>query len=141
MKQKPLLIIVVLVAVCIGLAVYFAVSSNKEANNSHGELSSGIKGTALLGPSCPIEQLDQSDPGCGDRPYQARLVVTSSDGSQAVKEFSSDQNGIFSVAVPPGEYTIQSALANTKPRCLSGVITVTENKVAEATVRCDTGLR
>jgi len=40
---------------------------------------SGIKGTAMLGPFCPVEK-NPPDPNCADRPYKTALVATNANG-------------------------------------------------------------
>jgi hypothetical protein len=104
--------------------------------------NSGIRGTVLLGPNCPVER-EPPDPKCADKPYQTRLTITTPDGATFVKEFESDSNGTFRVAVFPGDYAIRSAAAaNTLPYCQSeGTITVVAENFTETTVHCDTGIR
>jgi len=102
----------------------------------------GIKGTVLLGPTCPVMR-NPPDPQCADKLYSTALEVTTGDGTQVIKQFSSDEKGEFSVDLPAGEYAIQQG-ENTKvyPRCSSsGVIKVFGNAYTEITVSCDTGIR
>jgi len=103
---------------------------------------SGIKGTVLLGPTCPVMRIPP-DPACTDKPYQTALAVMSADGSRIIARFSSGADGAFSVDVPPGDYVIQSAPGGTIfPRCgSSGTIAVKSNAYADAAVSCDTGIR
>ncbi len=104
--------------------------------------TSGIMGTVLLGPTCPVER-DPPDPQCADKPYQASLVVTTPDGARIIAKFSSDTAGKFKVSVPPGTYAIRSADTNTiYPRCSStGDIIVKANAFTNIPVSCDTGIR
>lgn len=102
---------------------------------------SGIRGTALLGPTCPVERIPP-DPACAPKLYQTKLVATTPDGARVIKEFSSDAKGTFSVDLLPGDYAIRSAVAaNVWPYCSSETITVKANAYASATVHCDTGIR
>lgn len=102
---------------------------------------SGISGTVLIGPTCPVMQYPP-DPECDDRPYATRLSVTTSDGARVIKEFNSDVNGRFSVALPPGQYAIRSAAAaNVLPYCASEVFTVDSNAYTAVSVSCDSGIR
>ncbi|HXW02211.1 MAG TPA: hypothetical protein VD828_02415, partial [Candidatus Nitrosotenuis sp.] len=106
-----------------------------------GEFWGSIYGMVLLGPTCPVVS-DPPDPECADKPYQTNLVVTNTDQSRVIKEFSSDEDGKFYVDVPPGEYTISSAAAaNVLPYCSSDTIEVDINSGVEVTVFCDTGIR
>ncbi len=104
--------------------------------------TSGIKGIVLLGPICPVVK-NPPDPQCADKPYATKLAVTTADQVSVIKEFISDENGKFSVGLPPGEYAIRTAAAaNILPRCSSnGTIRVGANNYTEITVSCDTGIR
>ncbi len=104
--------------------------------------ASGIRGRALLGPTCPVER-NPPDPACADKPYQTSLVVTTADGAKVVKEFSTDGAGLFSISLPPGSYAIRSgAASNIRPYCQSnGTIEVKQSAFADATISCDTGIR
>lgn len=104
--------------------------------------NSGIRGTVLLGPTCPVV-MDPPDPQCAERPYKTSLVVTTVDGARVIKQFSSDDSGKFEVKIEPGEYAIRSAAAaNILPYCASnGTVRVNTNSYSEITVNCDTGIR
>lgn len=103
--------------------------------------SSGITGTILLGPTCPVQR-DPPDPQCADKPYATSLVVTTVSGERIIKELTSDSNGEFRVAVPPGEYAIRAAAtADTLPRCDEQLVVVRASEYTATTLRCDTGIR
>ena len=112
------------------------------AQDFEGESANGIRGVAMLGPTCPVMK-DPPDPACADKPYQASLVVTTSDQSSVIKTFSTGADGTFRVELPPGTYAIRSAAgANILPRCASqGTISVASGSFTEATIYCDTGIR
>ncbi|HAO64747.1 TPA: hypothetical protein DCQ44_02065 [Candidatus Taylorbacteria bacterium] len=101
-----------------------------------------IIGTVKLGPTCPVMRIPP-DPACADKPYQTRLILTSSDGSRTITNFSSDTRGEFKIKVLPGDYLIRSDNSQSMlPRCsVNGTITVKANKETETTVYCDTGIR
>ena len=103
---------------------------------------SGINGQVLLGPTCPVERIPP-DPHCALKPYKTNLVLTSADQSYVIAQFSSDENGNFSIEANPGEYQIRSAaVANILPYCSSsGTIKVTANTYTPAVISCDTGIR
>ena len=103
---------------------------------------SGIRGHVLLGPTCPVEKIPP-DPNCADKPYKTNLVLTSADQSYVIAQFSSDENGKFSIETDPGEYQIRSAAAaNILPYCSSsGTIKVTAHTYTSAAISCDTGIR
>lgn len=143
-KKRILLLIVAGLVLITGAIGYFVLSRDKESsktNDSTTRNASGIKGVILLGPQCPGPQ-DSRDAACGDTPYQTKLVVTTNDQTRVIKEFSSDDQGKFTVKVEPGKYAIRSAAAaDVKPYCSSATITVTTDQFTEATIYCDTGLR
>lgn len=101
-----------------------------------------INGLVLLGPTCPVVK-DPPEDRCADKPYKTSLALTTNDGAQVIKEFSSDENGRFTVNVQPGEYSIRSAAAsNIRPYCSSNeTMKVDAGLYIETTVYCDTGIR
>lgn len=103
-------------------------------------ITSGVKGSVLLDPQCPVVRVGED---CPDKPYATTLVVTTTDQSKVIKDFKSDENGMFSVQVSPGEYAIRSAqAANIRPYCSSREnIIVSSNAYTETVVYCDTGIR
>lgn len=102
----------------------------------------GISGTVIIGPMCPVMR-DPPDPKCADKPYKTQLVITAKDSSQVIKEFSSDENGKFSVELAPGEYLIKNiSSASSLPYCASNnVIKVISNTFTTADISCDSGIR
>ena len=67
-------------------------------------LTSGIEGLVTIGPMCPVEQIDTP---CPDQPYQATIVVKDHRGVE-VERIESGEDGTFSVALAPSEYTLLS---------------------------------
>lgn len=103
---------------------------------------SGIRGTVLLGPTCPVE----STPGANDpvpcvTPYSANLVVL--DGESAVvKRVTSEADGTFEVNVPPGDYVVTpSTGADTYPIAQPVPVTVFAGQYASVEINYDTGIR
>jgi hypothetical protein len=105
-------------------------------------VTSGLSGTVLLGPTCPVQRIPP-DPQCADRPYATTLVLTSADQSRVITTFSSTASGTFSIPVAPGDYVIRSAAAtNIHPYCATtNTIHVSSGTFAKVTVQCDTGIR
>lgn len=105
-------------------------------------VSSGIQGSVLISPTCPVETYPP-DPSCAPKPYATKLVVTTSDQSRIVKEFSSDANGTFKVDVPPGEYDVHSAsTSELGGGCAVGnIVKVSQGSYTKVTVNCDSGIR
>ncbi len=102
----------------------------------------GIVGTVLLGPTCPVERVPP-DPQCADRPYATKFSLTNASGSGVIEEFSSDASGAFRVDIRPGEYEIHQATgASMLPRCSAATpILVTAGTYTNVAVSCDTGIR
>ena len=128
--------------VVLGVGVPYIIWSKFTSSHESTETTSGIVGTVLLGPICPVVQ-DPPDPGCADKPYASRLVLTTADQARIIHEFVSDVNGRFRVQIKPGEYAIRSAVAsNIWPYCSSSnIIKVMPNNYTETVVNCDTGIR
>lgn len=104
--------------------------------------ATGITGTVLLGPTCPVMR-DPPDEACADKPFATSLVVTTADGARVIAQVRSDARGAFVVNVPPGNYAIRSAAAaNVLPYCGSSeTISVPAQGYIDTTVHCDTGIR
>lgn len=105
-------------------------------------VSSGIQGSVLISPVCPVETYPP-DPSCAPKPYATKLVVTISGQSRIVKEFSSDAKGAFKIDVPPGEYDIHSAsVSELGGGCAVGnTVKVHQGNYTQVTINCDSGIR
>jgi hypothetical protein len=64
--------------------------------------SSGIEGTVLLGPLCPVERADSP---CPDKPIAAEISVKAESG-QGFADGRSDADGHYRIDLPPGVYTV-----------------------------------
>ncbi len=115
---------------------------DQEATGTNAVLpyDSGIRGSVLLGPVCPVEQ-NPPAPQCAERPYSTLVVVfRTSDPVHAIAFAQSNASGTWSVALPPGSYVL-GAGESASPQCDHPNVTVTAGAYASATVRCDTGIR
>ncbi len=102
--------------------------------------NSGVQGTVLLGPTCPVERVPP-DPQCADKPYAVAVVVYRA-GSQSVFLMgNSDASGVFKFSLPPGSYTLKAISGNVFPRCTPVSVIVPASGYASTTVSCDTGIR
>ncbi|MDD5721284.1 MAG: carboxypeptidase-like regulatory domain-containing protein [Candidatus Pacebacteria bacterium] len=129
-----------------GLNCDFAVCPEAApANNNNGTKNilpykSGVKGKVVLGPTCPVEHIPP-DPNCADKPFKTNIVVfQASDLAHSFATTTSDTKGIFSVSLPPGDYTLVAG-EGTLPRCDHPQITVSANTFTTTTISCDTGIR
>jgi hypothetical protein len=103
---------------------------------------SGIRGTVLLGPTCPIG----GEPGAHDpvpclTPYSAELVVLDLE-SVVVERITSGTDGKFTVDLPPGEYVIApEGGENPYPIAQPVPVTVAPGQYIEVEINYDTGIR
>jgi len=95
----------------------------------------GIRGTILAGPACPGPA--RLDSACPDRPV--RMTVEVVQGTTVAATFTTDADGRFSVAVPPGSYTLRSKAG--LPALRSSSVTVDAGTYTDVMLRADTGLR
>ncbi|MDB5259052.1 MAG: protein of unknown function with transrane region [Candidatus Taylorbacteria bacterium] len=140
MKIIKITLIGILAVALISPAVISSIRMAKP-KSPDSSATSGISGTVLLGPSCPVMR-DPPEAQCADKPYATSLVAMTPDETHIIAEFKSDAQGKFTVRIPPGEYAIRSAASgNMYPRCSSGTVNVKAGMFADTTVSCDTGIR
>ncbi len=106
-----------------------------------GNLDSGIAGTVLAGPQCPVVG-PNSGPECDDKPLAATIVVRSTAGL-LVTQFTSDASGEFRVPLFPGTYLLdpQPVSASGLPHGVPQTVTVDAGQFTEVTIEYDTGIR
>jgi hypothetical protein len=102
--------------------------------------TSGIKGKITLGPTCPVQRIPP-DPNCADKPYQATVSVKTTDGTKEIARFTSDEQGNFSVDLPPGVYLLVPESGKIYPRASQQEVTVTAHGFTEITIGFDSGIR
>ncbi len=108
----------------------------KDENNQQAK--TGIEGTVLMGPMCPVVTYPSS---CPDQPFSALFHVFDQAGTE-VTTFQSDEQGHFRVEVSSGEYNIivDESVAFLQRRQSKKVI-VNENEFTPVTLLFDTGIR
>ena len=103
---------------------------------------SGIKGTVVLGPTCPIE----ASPGDNNpvpclTPYAATLVVLDDEGVK-VATVTSGGDGKFQVNLPPGDYVVTPSTGpDSYPIAQPQSVSVSAGIYTEIEVNYDTGIR
>ena len=103
---------------------------------------SGIRGTVLLGPTCPTgEEPGAHDPVPCVTAYAAQLVVLDSEGGR-VARVTSGNDGTFQVDLAPGDYVVTPATgAETYPIAQPVSVTVQPGTYVEVEINYDTGIR
>jgi len=125
---------------CLGLLLALTSCGTEEGGS--GVVDSGVQGLVHLGPQCPVEIEGQP---CDDQPA-AGVVVTvheqvageSYTTGPEVARGTTDADGNFRIAVPPGEYVVT---AQAGMYCELMDARVTDSAWTEVDVPCDTGIR
>lgn len=102
---------------------------------------SGIRGTVVLGPTCPTG----SEPGAHDpvpclTPYAAELVILDLE-NVVVERVTSGGDGKFTVELPPGEYVITPEAGDPYPIAQPVPVTVVAGQYVDVEINYDTGIR
>lgn len=98
---------------------------------------SGIEGTVLIGPMCPVVQEGQE---CPDQPYQAILTVNSPNGVRIV-QVQTDEQGRFKIPLMPGEYILHPESPNGIPYASEQPFKVEDGAFTQILVNYDSGIR
>jgi hypothetical protein len=99
---------------------------------------SGIHGTVLYGPTCPVQRPGQR---CV-RPYQATITIRALPSHRIVaRPTSSASTGRFSVRLRPGRYVLVPAATGFPARTHSADVTVRRHRFTNVTIRYDSGIR
>jgi len=102
--------------------------------------SSGIFGTILAGPQCPVQI--EGDPQCDDKPLAATVIVKTADGLFEVARFTADSNGEFRVPLQPGSYLLDPLPGeNGFPHSSPQLVTVEADTFTQVDISYDTGIR
>ncbi len=104
---------------------------------------SGIKGTVILGPTCPVSGAPESFnpvPQACLTPYAAQMVVLD-DESKVVAHIASGADGTFQVDVAPGDYIVTPASSDSYPIAQPVSVTVVPGQYVTIQINYDTGIR
>lgn len=104
---------------------------------------SGIKGTVVLGPTCPVggEPGENSPvPAACLTPYAAQMVVLD-DENKVVARVASGGDGTFQVDVAPGDYVLAPATTDSYPIAQPLSVTVVPGQYVTVQINYDTGIR
>jgi hypothetical protein len=101
---------------------------------------SGIRGTVLLGPTCPGPADSEATQEPCVTPYAAQLAILDADG-KVVARVTSGADGTFAVDLPAGDYTVAPQNGDPVPSAPSQPVTVEPGKYTEIQINYDTGVR
>jgi len=99
----------------------------------------GIRGKVVMGPTRPGPAVQGQE---FEAPFSASFDVLDVD-DKAVAHFVSDENGGFTVLLPPGKYTIvaDASVTNLLIRRQRKTVTVSEDGFADVVLKFDSGMR
>jgi hypothetical protein len=101
------------------------------------EADQGVDGLVLLGPTCPVQSLE--DP-CPDRPYSAQIEILTA-GAAHVTTTRSGEDGRFRVGLRPGRYLLRPEPGDPFPTAADQEVEVVEGVFTGVTILYDTGIR
>jgi hypothetical protein len=105
---------------------------------SAGRPDSGIRGTVLYGPTCPVQRQGQK---CV-RPYQATMTIRALPSHRIVAHATSSAGtGRFSVRLKPGRYVLVPGAKGFPTRSRSQDVTVRRHRFTNVTITYDSGIR
>ncbi len=102
--------------------------------------TSGVRGTVLIEPTCPVERMPP-DPTCAPKPYATAIVVYRTGSKSPYIIGNSNTSGAFLFSLPPGSYTLAAKGDTVLPRCNETSVAVVPDEYTSVTISCDTGIR
>jgi hypothetical protein len=117
-------------------AVALVVLASCASQTSAAGARSGITGTVVAGPTCPVETPESP---CPDRPVSDARVTAKGGGTS--KTTRSDASGAFRLRLKPGTYTITAASEGLLGGCDEQHARVAKRRYTDVTITCDTGIR
>ena len=101
---------------------------------------SGIRGTVLLGPTCPGPADPEATGEPCTTPYATELAILGGDG-KLLTRVTTAADGTFQVDLPPGDYTIAPKNGDPYPTAPSQSVTVQADHYVTVQVNYDSGIR
>jgi hypothetical protein len=119
------------------ILILFFVACAGRGPSSSGD--SGISGTVLLGPTCPVETVESP---CPDRPL-ADVEVQVLRAGDVVATVRSAGDGRFTVALDPGHNEVQAVVAQGGPGMPATPVDVTvpSGEFTDGSIPVDSGIR
>ena len=119
------------------LAAFALVSCSNGTGTGDG--TTGIRGSVVLGPTCPVERADSP---CPPAPYAARITVKQ--GGDAVASYDTGPDGTFHIQLAPGTYTVEAEPLEENPIARMDPlppVDVPSDGYADITISFDSGIR
>jgi hypothetical protein len=99
---------------------------------------SGVRGTVLYGPLCPVIRAGTP---CPDRPWQGSVQAYTQDGATAVGSAPTDKQGTFTLPLNPGIYLVTPVTPDGPPTAKFRQVRVEPGAFVEVTLQVDSGIR
>ncbi|HEY7124481.1 MAG TPA: carboxypeptidase-like regulatory domain-containing protein [Ktedonobacterales bacterium] len=99
-----------------------------------------LNGEVLAGPTCPVERAEQP---CPPKPVPNRVVLVETTKGSVITQVTTDQQGRFTIALPPGTYDLLVASVagqfpiQRKPQ----QVTILAGQTQQVQIMLDTGIR
>jgi hypothetical protein len=117
-----------------------ALPDDQAATLAAAATSAGVGGVVTAGPVCPVMRV--GDTSCDPRPVAGAVLVVRSAAGTEVARVTTDGSGMYRVAIPPGDYTLEpqpvKGLMGTAP---VAKLTVLAGKLTIQAISYDTGIR
>ena len=97
----------------------------------------GVFGSVLAGPTCPVERVGQP---CPPEPVIATVFAQGLDG-KTVAATDTSENGHYALTLEPGTYRVLVIKTSPFPRCPIAAVTVPSGTAVHVDINCDTGIR
>lgn len=98
-----------------------------------------VKGTILLGPTCPVVK-DTPDAKCAGKPIFGEFIIQNAMGNIEFTRFGTQRDGSFSVPLPTGEYYITWAEPQ-GPGVQGHLVNVLAGNTSEYTIIFSAGIK
>jgi hypothetical protein len=121
---------------CAGRALGDA-SVGRAAAGGARHLDSGIAGTVMFGPTCPVER-----PGMTcERPYEATIAIRRERNHRLVARVQSSAQGRFRISLARGTYLLVPQNGRPYPRSSPQLVTVRSHHYTHVVISYDSGIR
>lgn len=126
----------ILLAVLLVSMVSSACAGTTDGTGAGGD--SGIRGVVVAGPQCPVESADSP---CPDEPVPNTEIQVKRSGEVVATAISDDEGG-FKIALPPGEYSLETVADMVGMGYAKAIdVTVPDGAFVQVSVVIDTGIR